>query len=64
MPSEVFPPFSSVQLLSRVRLFVTPWAAAHRASLSITNSWSLLKLMSIELVIRLSYWTYYFEAWS
>ena len=37
-----------VQLLSRVRLFVTPWTAAHQASLSITNSWSLLKLMSIE----------------
>ena len=42
--------FSSVQLLSRVRLFVTPWTAAHQASLSITNSWSLLKLMSLELV--------------
>ena len=37
-----------VQLLSQVRLFVTPWTAAHQASLSITNSWSLLKLMSIE----------------
>ena len=37
---------SSVQSLSRVRLFVTPWTAAHQASLSITNSWSLLKLMS------------------
>ena len=34
---------------SRVRVFVTPWAAAHQASLSITNSRSLLKLMSIEL---------------
>ena len=33
--------FSSVQSLSRVRLFVTPWIAAHQASLSITNSWSL-----------------------
>ena len=43
--------FSSVQLLSRVRLFATPWTAAHQASLSITNSWSLLKLMSIELVM-------------
>ena len=42
--------FSSVQLLSRVRLFVTPWTAAHQASLSITNSRSLLKLMSLELV--------------
>ena len=43
--------FSSVQLLSRVRLFVTPWTAAHQASLSITNSQSLLKLMPIELVM-------------
>ena len=43
--------FNSVQLLSRVRLFVTPWIAAHQASLSITNSQSLLKLMSIELVM-------------
>ena len=43
--------FSSVQLLSCVRLFVTPWIAARQASLSITNSWSLLKLMSIESVI-------------
>ena len=40
--------FSSVQLLSSVLLFATPWTAAHQASLSITNSWSLLKLMSIE----------------
>ena len=38
----------SVQLLSRVRLFATPWTAARQASLSITNSQSLLKLMSIE----------------
>ena len=38
---------SSVQSLSCVLLFVTPWTAAHQASLSITNSWSLLKLMSI-----------------
>ena len=38
----------SVQLLSRVRRFATPWTAAHQASLSITNSWSLLKLMSIK----------------
>ena len=43
--------FSSVQSLSRVWLFVTPWTAAHQASLSITNSWSLLKLMSVELVM-------------
>ena len=42
---------SSVQLLSRVRLFETPWTAARQASLSITNSWSFLKLMSIELVM-------------
>ena len=41
----------TVQLLSRVRLFVTPWTAACQASLSITNSWSLLKLMSIESVM-------------
>ena len=38
--------FSSVQLLSHVQLFATPWTTAHQASLSITNSWSLLKLMS------------------
>ena len=43
--------FSSVQLLSRVWLFATPWTAACQASLSITNSRSLLKLMSIELVM-------------
>ena len=41
----------SVQSLSRVRLFATPWAAAHQASLSITNSQSSFKLMSIELVM-------------
>ena len=40
--------FSSVQLLSRVRLFATPWTSAHQDSLSITNSRSSLKLMSIE----------------
>ena len=40
--------FSSVQSLYCVWLFVTPWTAAHQDSLSITNSWSLLKLMSIE----------------
>ena len=40
--------FSSVQSLSRIQLFATPWAAACQASLSITNSESLLKLMSIE----------------
>ena len=37
--------FSSVQSLSRVRLFATPWTTARQASLSITNSWSLLRLM-------------------
>ena len=42
---------SSVQLLSHVRLFVTPRTAAHQACLSITNSQSLLKLMSITLVM-------------
>ena len=39
--------FSSVQSLSCVWVFVTPWTAAHQASLSITNSWSLLRLMSV-----------------
>ena len=43
--------FSSVQSLSHVQLFVTPWTAAHQASLSITNSQNLLKLMSIESVM-------------
>ena len=43
--------FSSVQLLSRVWLFATPWTAARQASLSITNSQSLIKLMSITLVM-------------
>ena len=43
--------FSSVQSLSRVQLFSTPWTAAHQASLSIVNSWSLLKFMSIESVM-------------
>ena len=43
--------FSSVQSLSRVRLFVTPWTAAHQASLSITNTQSLLRLLSIESVM-------------
>ena len=43
--------FSSVQLLSHVQLFATPWTAACQASLSITNSWSLLKLMSLKLVM-------------
>ena len=46
---------SSVQSLSRVQLFATPWIAARQASLSITNSWSSLKLMSIKSVIPSSY---------
>ena len=46
---------SSFQSLSRVQLFATPWIAACQASLSITNSWSLLKLMSIELVMPSSH---------
>ena len=46
--------FSLVQSLSHVQLFVTPWTAAHQASLSVTNSRSSLRLMSIESVIWLS----------
>ena len=41
-----------VQLLSSVRLFATPWIAAHQASSSFNISWSLLELMSIELVMK------------
>ena len=47
--------FSSVQLLSRVWLFVTPWIAACQASLSITNSWSSPKFMSIKSVMPSSH---------
>ena len=47
----IFSQFSSVQSLSHVRLCVTAWIAAGQASLSITNSWSLLKHMPIELVM-------------
>ena len=47
--------FSSVQLLSRVRLFATPWLAAHQASLSITISRSSLRFMSIESVMPSSH---------
>ena len=47
--------FSSVQLLSRLRLFATPWSAAHQASLSITNSRSSLKLTSVESVMPSSH---------
>ena len=45
----------SVQSLSRVQLYATPWTAARQASLSITNSWSLLKLMSMESVMPSSH---------
>ena len=48
---QSFPWKLSVQLLSCVRLFATQWTAACQSSLSITNSWSLLKLMSIALVM-------------
>ena len=47
----------SVQSLGHVWLFVSPWTAARQALLSITNSWSLLKLMSIELVMPSNYLT-------
>ena len=50
-PQSPLSQFSSVQLLSHVRLFATPWTGAHQASVIITNSWSLFKLMSIELMI-------------
>ena len=50
MKSEIIH-FNSVQSLSHVQPFVTLWTAARQASLSIINSWSLLKLMSIELVM-------------
>ena len=49
------PGFSSVQLLNHVQLIVTPWMAARQASLSITNSLSLLKLMSIKSVMPSNY---------
>ena len=47
--------FNSIQLFSHVRLFATPWTAAHHASLCITNSRSLLKLISIESVMPSNY---------
>ena len=53
--SIVFLTISSVQLLSHVWLFATPWIAARQASLSITNSWSSLKLTSIESVMPSSH---------
>ena len=49
--NQQYAQFSSVQLLSRVQLFVTPWTAVHQTSLCITNSQSLFKLMSIESVM-------------
>ena len=49
--SQTWLQFSSVQLLSHVRLFATPWTAACQASLSITNSQSMFKLMSIKSVL-------------
>ena len=51
VPKSQWEEFSSVQSLSRVWLFATPWTAPHQASLSISYSWSLLRLMSIELVM-------------
>ena len=45
---------NSVQLLSHIQLFLTPWSAAHQSSLTIINSWSLLKLMSIESAMPLN----------
>ena len=47
--------FNSVHSLSCVQLFATPWTAAHQASLSITNSWSLPKLMSMKSVMTSSH---------
>ena len=52
--SHLFLQFSSVQSLSHLRLFATPWTAAQRASLSITSFQSLLKFMSIESVMPFS----------
>ena len=49
------PQFNSIQSLSCVQFFATPWTAAHQASLSITISWSLLKPMSIESVMLSSH---------
>ena len=49
---QVLHTFSSIKLLSHVQLFANPWTAAHQASLSITNSQNLLRLMSIKSVIQ------------
>ena len=51
IPPYTHTQFSSVQSLRHVQLFATPWTAAYQASLSITSSWSLLKLMPIKLVM-------------
>ena len=53
--NQSLPSYLSAQLLSHVRLFVTPWTAAHQAPLSITKSWSLLKHMFIESVMPSSH---------
>ena len=53
--SFLFLQFSSVQSLSRVQLIATPWIAAHQASLSITNSWSSLRLTAIKSVMPFSH---------
>ena len=53
--SQTWLQFSLVQSLSHVQLFVTPWTVAHQASLSITNSWSSPKPMSIESVMPSSH---------
>ena len=56
--------FSSVQSLGRVQLFATPWTAARQASLSITSSWTLLKLMSFESVMPSNHLIRgHFESW-
>ena len=57
-PTLVF--FSLFQSLSHVWLFVTPWTAAFQASLSITNSWNLLKLVSIQLLMPSNHITLYY----
>ena len=55
----------SVQSFSRVLLFVTPWTAAHQAFLSITNTWVLLKFMSLELVMPFNHlsWLWLLGVW-
>ena len=58
--APAFHQFSSVQSLSHVQLLGTPWTAARQASLSITNSQSLLKLMSIESMMPSNHFILYF----